>query len=208
MADLSNQSDLSIHPLTPNLLPDWLAFFDGDAFADNPGWAACYCHFFHADSSEKPFEEREGAENRAAACALLAAGQMRGYLAYAGGKLVGWCQAAPRLLIPNVQRDPRRAVDDADQAGAVVCFVIAQPFRRRGIARALLDAALDGFRREGLAIAEAYPLQHSTDDADNYHGPLALYLQAGFTRFRECEGFVIVRKDLRPEPDAPASLFG
>jgi GNAT superfamily N-acetyltransferase len=192
----------TVRAFTPELLPDWLAFFDHDAFADNPEWAPCYCTFFHADSAEKPFEERGGPENRAAACALLAAGRMAGYLAYAGGKVVGWCHAAPRLLIPNVQLDPRRAVDDAERVGAVVCFVIAAPYRRRGIARALLDAALDGFRRQGLAIAEAYPRQYSTDDADNYHGPLALYLQAGFEPFREAEGLTIVRMRLAAG-DAP-----
>ena len=159
MTDLSNQSDLSIHPLTPALLPDWLAFFDRDAFADNPDWAGCYCHFFHADYAEKPFEDRSGPENRAAACALLAAGRMAGYLAYAGGQVVGWCQAAPRRLIPNLQADERLAVDDLDQVGAIVCFTIAAPFRRRGLARMLLDAALDGFR------AKAWPSQRPI------HGP-------------------------------------
>lgn len=196
MTDLSNQSDLSIHPLTPALLPDWLAFFDRDAFADNPDWAGCYCHFFHADYAEKPFEDRSGPENRAAACALLAAGRMAGYLAYADGKPVGWCQAAPRRLIPNLQADERLAVDDLDQVGAIVCFTIAAPFRRRGLARMLLDAALDGFRGQGLAVAEAYPRTQATGDADNYHGPLALYLQAGFTPFRDCDNVVIVRKRL------------
>ena len=189
-------SQITLRELTPDLLPDWLAFFDHDAFADNPDWASCYCHFFHADSAVKPFDDLSGPENRAAACALIAAARMKGYLAYADGKPVGWCQAAPRWLIPNLQLDESLAVDDLDRVGAVVCFTIAEPYRRRGIAGALLEAACDGFRAQGLAVAEAYPRTNATDDAHNYHGPLALYLQAGFTVFRECEGFVIVRKDL------------
>ncbi len=189
-------SQITLRELTPDLLPDWLAFFDHDAFADNPDWATCYCHFFHADSTVKPFDDLSGPENRAAACGLIAAARMRGYLAYADGKPVGWCQASPRWLIPNLQLDESLAVDDLDRVGAVVCFTIAEPYRRRGIAGALLEAACDGFRAQGLAVAEAYPRTNATDDAHNYHGPLALYLQAGFTVFRECEGFVIVRKNL------------
>ncbi len=127
-------SQITLRELTPDLLPDWLAFFDHDAFADNPDWAACYCHFFHADSAVKPFDDLSGPENRAAACALIAAARLKGYLAYADGKPVGWCQAAPRVLIPNLQLDECLAVDDLDRVGAVVCFTIAEPYRRRGIA--------------------------------------------------------------------------
>ena len=100
------------------------------------------------------------------------------------------------MLIPNLQPDECLTADDADRVGAVVCFTIAEPYRRRGIATALLGAACDGFRAKGLAIAEAYPRTNATDDAHNYHGPLALYLHAGFTVFRECEGLLIVRKSL------------
>jgi GNAT superfamily N-acetyltransferase len=187
---------IDVRAVTPDLLTDWLTFFDRDAFADNPEWAACYCHFFHADSAEKPFEERDGPENRAAACALLAAGRLRGYLAYVDGQPVGWCQAAPRTLIPNLQRDERLAIDDLNEVGSVVCFTIAAPYRHRGIARALLDAALDDFRRLGLVVAEAYPRPQATGDANNYYGPLALYLQAGFAPFREVDHVTMVRKQL------------
>lgn len=37
---------LSLRPLGPSLLEDWLAFFDGDAFADHPEWGSCYCRCF------------------------------------------------------------------------------------------------------------------------------------------------------------------
>jgi GNAT superfamily N-acetyltransferase len=126
---------------------------------------------------------------------------MRGYQAYADGKPVCWRQAAPRLLIPNLQLDGSLAVDNLNRAGAAVCFTIAAPYRRRGIAGALLEAACAGSRAQGLAIAEAYMRTNASDDAHNYHGPLALYLQAGFTVFGECVGCVMVRKDLTSSSD-------
>ncbi len=42
---------MDIRELTPALAGDYLAFFDGDAFADNPDWASCYCRFFLWDGS-------------------------------------------------------------------------------------------------------------------------------------------------------------
>ena len=39
----------TIERLTPARRDDFLRFFDhehGPAFADNPEWAKCYCHFY------------------------------------------------------------------------------------------------------------------------------------------------------------------
>ncbi|MBL7137832.1 MAG: hypothetical protein ISS17_03550 [Bacteroidales bacterium] len=32
-----------IRPLNPDLIFDWLDFFDNRAFTDNPFWKSCYC---------------------------------------------------------------------------------------------------------------------------------------------------------------------
>ena len=79
-----------VRELTPELLPDWLAFFDHDAFADHPEWVGCYCHFFQADHTEKDRDVRTAEENRAASSTLILSGGLRGHLAYLEGKPVGW----------------------------------------------------------------------------------------------------------------------
>ena len=38
---------IEIHPVTAERIDDWVYFFDHDGFADNPAWAACYCHEPH-----------------------------------------------------------------------------------------------------------------------------------------------------------------
>jgi GNAT superfamily N-acetyltransferase len=187
---------LAVRRLTPELLDDWLHFFDGEAFADNPDWAGCYCYWFHADAAEKAWDARTAEENRAASASLIRAGRLSGYLAYLDGRMVGWCQAAPRTRIPNLAKDPALVVEDVDRVGAIVCFLVAAGARRRGVAGALLDAACDGFRAEGLWTAEAYPVKAAQGDAHNYHGPLALYLRAGFEPYREVDGIIMVRRPL------------
>lgn len=178
---------------SPELLTDYLRFFDQDAFADNPRWASCYCHFNHAPHHLKNWEARTADENRAAVSQLIRDGRMHGYLAYLGGKPVGWCNAASRAYMTTLQEDGEV---QTNRVGSIVCFVIAKPYRGQGIARRLLDAACDGFRRQGFEIAEAYPRQEAQNEAANYHGPLAMYLAAGFEPVREADGIVIVRKTL------------
>jgi ribosomal protein S18 acetylase RimI-like enzyme len=189
-------SRLLIHPLSPHRLPDFLTFFDGDAFVDNPHWASCYCHFYLADHRQVPWELRSAEENRAAVSQRIAAGRMQGYLGYLDGRVVAWCHAAPRLAIPNLQEDEQLQVDDLDQVGAIVCFLVAPAYRRAGIAASLLGTACAGLSQQGLAIAEAYPRINTQSDAANYHGPLQMFLEAGFETYREYPDFLIVRKQL------------
>jgi ribosomal protein S18 acetylase RimI-like enzyme len=89
--------------------------------------------------------------------------------------------------------DPR-----ADRIGAIVCFVVAKPHRGLGVAHHLLEAACEGFRQQGFEIVEAYPRKEAQGEAANYHGPLSMYLAAGFVPVRDAEGVVVVRKTLLP----------
>lgn len=196
-------SGFSVRRLDPSLLDDWLDFFDREAFADNPDWSGCYCQWFHADHEGEDWESRTADDNRRASIRMIGAGQLRGYLAYLDGRPVGWCQAAPRLLIPNIANDADLAAKDEDEVGSIVCFVVASAFRRQGVAALLLEAACAGFREEGLRIAEAYPSLTASGDAPNYHGPLALYLRAGFKPHRRLDTVMIVRRELAESPAVP-----
>jgi GNAT superfamily N-acetyltransferase len=185
---------IRIEPLSPAGLPDYLRFFDRDAFADNPDWASCYCMFFHFDGTGEDWERATGDENRAAKARLIKAGTARGYLAYDGERPVGWVNAAPRRLLPKL--DSFAPIDDADGVGDIVCFVVASDYRRQGVSSALLEEACRGFASDGLAIAEAFPPKHAEGDADQYRGPLSLYVGAGFAVHRELENHFLVRKRL------------
>jgi GNAT superfamily N-acetyltransferase len=189
-----SMTDFEIKPLTPELLPDFLAYFEGAAFADNPRWRSCYCQFLYVDHNQVKWAERTGDENRAAACERICSHRMQGYLAYRDGKVVGWCNAAPRTMLDAFADEPD---PDTQRLGQVTCFVVAPAHRRTGVAKALLQAACAGLKSQGLAIVEASPKPETTGDAENHYGPLSLYLAAGFSIHRKGEhGCVYVRKQL------------
>lgn len=191
------RSPIQIRPLAPERLADFLAFFDGEAFADNPQWASCYCQCFLVDHRRFSWKDRTAAQNRADACLKIGAGRMQGCLAYLDGKVVGWCNAGPWSLMTALHDEPD---PDADTLGEITCFVVAAPYRRRGVATALLAAACDGLREQGLAVVEAYARTDEASAAANHHGPLAMYLAAGFAIHRaDPDGSpgVYLRKPLR-----------
>lgn len=189
---------IQVRQLTPESLADWLSFFDNEAFADNPDWASCYCQFYHANHDERDWGERTGPENRNASIQLIQRGRLRGHLAYVDGKVVGWCQACPRTWVPNLDANPDFRSADAERVGSILCFLVAPAYRGSGVAQELLKAACLGLSGGGLEFAEAYPRSSAKSDASNYHGPLAMYLSAGFELHRELKDFLVVRKALTP----------
>ncbi|MEO7335491.1 MAG: GNAT family N-acetyltransferase [Caldimonas sp.] len=189
-----NRPTLEIRKLSPSLKDDFLAFFEGEAFRDNPKWASCFCQSLYIDHSTVDWQNRTGHENRAAACERICSDRMQGYLAYLDGKPVGWCNAAPRTMIDALADEPD---PDAERMGEITCFVVARPHRRSGVATALLHAACEGLKAQGLTLAEAMPNPQAADDAQNHHGPLSMFLAAGFEVHRtEADGQVRVRRSL------------
>ena len=184
----------TILALNAQTLPDFLKFFDTDAFADNPRWAFCYCQFLYVDHNLVTWKERSLEENRASACDRVSADRMRGHLAYVDGRVVAWCSAAPRQMMNSFddELDP-----DAEKIGMIGCFVVEKSYRRKGLARALLRAACDAFGEQGLAYVQALAQRDAASEAENHFGPLALYLSEGFVVHQEDDdGTVTLRRVL------------
>lgn len=185
--------DLTVQALTPEQIDDYLGYFDNDAFTDNPRWASCYCFFNQAPHHEKDWHERGAAENRAGASALIRRGELRGYVAYLGGKVVGWCNANARSKFTTFEQSD---VPEGDKVSMIVCFNVAPPYRGMGIARALLNAALAGLKDAGMETVYVFTRTDEADAAANHHGPLRMYLDAGFEKIQEREPFALLTKKL------------
>src|SRR5712671_2456857 len=175
-----------------------MAFFEGEAFRDNPKWSFCYCQCFYEDHSKVRWASRTAVENRECASRRIAEGRMQGLLAYREGQVVGWCNAAPRKLLHALDAEP---IANPEQVGTILCFLVAPSARGRGVATALLSAACGKLAAQGLLSVEANPRSSGTGAAENHFGPLRMYLAAGFTVHRtDADGSVWVRKELQPVP--------
>ena len=196
---MADAPEITIRRLTPERLDDYLAFFDGPAFADNPGWAACYCFFPYADEAGitdeggDAFLARPAEANRAAIIEAITSGRAEGYLAYAGGRVVGWISAGPRARYPRLAALP----GDSARTGVTPCFTIDPEWRRRGIARRLLETAIDGLRTDGMVRLEAGPYTSPGDDAHRYKGTIEFYESVGYERVADLPGGVtLMQRDL------------
>jgi len=185
-------ADITVHQATAECIDDWLRFFDHDAFAGNPDWASCYCLEPHApagpEQPEPPWRER-----RATMAGRLRGGTTFGYLAYVGGRPAGWVNASLRSeygLYRNVDPDG----PDPTLVIGVSCFVIAPPFRRHGVASALLDRVIADAAARGAAWIEGYPRNKSDEsDAGHFRGPRSVYDARGFKPIEVRERDTVMR---------------
>lgn len=190
---ISEIADVQVHPLTEDRVDDWLRFFDHDGFADNPDWASCYCLEPHVPATpEQP--ERAWRDTRATMADRLRGGATFGYLAYVDERPVGWVNASFRSnygLYRSVDPDgpdPRTVI-------GVSCFVIAPPFRRHGVASALLDRVIADALGRGALWIEAYPHNKPEDsDAGHFRGPRSMYEARGFEPIEMREQYAVMRR--------------
>lgn len=174
-ARLETIGEIDVVPVTPDRVDDVLAFFDHDAFADNPGWASCYC-MAHHEPDEAAWRERPWQQNRADLADRIRAGTTTGSLAYVDGRVAAWCNASPRREFP----EHRTGSAEDDTTGHVECFVVAPPYRGHGVARRLLAGALGALADAGCDAVEGRPVQHPRDEKQSYHGTVPLFEGAGF----------------------------
>jgi ribosomal protein S18 acetylase RimI-like enzyme len=183
-------SDVTVRAISPDQHDVVLHYFDMVAYADNPNWSRCFCMERLVDD----YESKTKQQNRESRSELIRSAKANGLVAYRLGRVVGWCHAAPKSELVNVEgtKDPK--------VGAIVCFVVAPDQRRQGVATTLLEAALEHLKKRGMTAVEAYPVVGEIDPTRwsqiNYMGPLPMFVKAGFEIVEKDADRAIVRRTL------------
>lgn len=174
--DQPGGESLEFHTLTRERWADF-----EELFGERGAAGGCWCMWWRL--TKRQFEAQKGEGNRRAMKAIVDAGRVPGILAYHKGQPVGWCSVAPRGEFPRLERSRILEPVDEKPVWSVVCFFVAKPYRRRGVAAGLLRAAVEYVRSRGGRIVEGYavePTKGKTPDLFAYHGLAAMFRSAGF----------------------------
>jgi len=178
---------LTFHPVTPQSWGDLVTLF-----GERGAIGGCWCMWWRSKRSD--FEKQKGEGNKKALKAIIDAGEIPGILAYAHGRPVGWCSVAPRETFPRLEGSRTLKRVDDHPVWSIVCFFIAKPYRRKGITRELIKAAISYAKERGARIVEAYPVEPKsgkTPDVFAYTGLASAFRKAGFIE-------VLRRSETRP----------
>ena len=181
-------------------------------FDTSGGPSACWCQRYRMRPRESwasvGAEELAVRLNQQTACGQPESTGTSGLVAYLDGEPAGWCAVAPRSAHPRLLRDCRvpwagRTEDKTDDTvWAVTCFVTRPAFRRRGISRALVRAAIDLARQSGARAVEGYPMlvkpgRQIPDGGmlQGLHvGSRSIFQAAGFTEVSHPTGLRVVMR--------------
>jgi len=161
-----------------------------------PQTDGCWCQFWHVRG--KAYWDGHGAGHRARLEEEIGSGAASALLAYEDDVAVGWCRSGPRASFERLEHSPRLARVDDEDAWAVVCFYVHPAEKRKGVASALLDAAVEHARTQGAAVVEGYPVRVGHMNIDAYTGYLPMFLEAGFEPVRDAGRRVFVRRTIKP----------
>jgi GNAT superfamily N-acetyltransferase len=152
--------------------------------------AQCYCQRYKLRPKESfasfPVEERADRLRQQTDCDHPGSGTASGLVAYLGGEPVGWCAVEPRDRYPGLIRNNRVPWVDRDEdksdasVWAVTCLLTRAGYRRRGVSRALVRAAVELARAGGARAVEGYPMTTRAIAEELHVGTYGTFTAAGF----------------------------
>jgi GNAT superfamily N-acetyltransferase len=201
-------------PAEPTIVPaNEASFEDLQAVFGTRGTAAiCQCQRYKLRPREAfakfPVEERAFRLRQQTDCGNPSARSTSGLVAYVDGEPVGWCAVEPRTAYEGLLRNNRvpwegRAEDKADDSvWAVTCVFTRAGFRKRGVSRALVRAAVGFARERGARAIEGYPMTTKDVIVEELNvGTEGTFAGAGFAEVsRPTKRRIVMRIDFEKGP--------
>jgi GNAT superfamily N-acetyltransferase len=169
-----------IVPLTPARFTDLAALFEEGG---DPKW--CWCTYYRVRGRSWANATPEGNRRELEGLAARdpADHSAPGLMAYREGRAIGWVSLGPRDDYDRLAHSKVLAPLDDVPVWSIVCFVVSRRARGKGVAAALLDAAISYARDHGCSALEAYPVdpgEGRISAASAFHGTLSMFERAGF----------------------------
>ncbi|MBK8025097.1 MAG: GNAT family N-acetyltransferase [Chloroflexi bacterium] len=180
-------SELMFHPLTPERWSDFETLF-----GEKGAYGGCWCTHWRIPRSQR--NKYEG--NRRAMEHMVRSEVVPGLLGYADGQAVAWCSVGPRTDYASLETSRLLKRVDDQPVWSIVCFFVTRSFRRQGIMRLAIRAAVEYALEHGAKIIEGYPIRVSEQMTapGGYMGLASAFDAEGFVEIaRVSETQTIVR---------------
>jgi GNAT superfamily N-acetyltransferase len=191
-----------IKKLSPELVNDYIEFFENSAFCDGSEFAGCYCTWYnwnddYENQRSKCCDEKKKSFKKDLAYHWILQGKLNGFLAYYNGVPIGWCNADDKQNYDRLSIDNNTETwvnsNYEDKILSIVCFIVSPNMRGKGVATALLKEVCSQAEKMNYQYIEAYPSDGGFS-ATNYHGQYSTYEKLGFQLVGNSKIGLVVRK--------------
>src|SRR5207245_11206047 len=108
-------------------------------------------------------------KNRRDKKSLVDDDRSHGVLLYDRESPIGWCAYGLKQEFPRIDngRNYRRMnlENDPEKLWRITCFFVDRDYRKKGVAKVALTAALSSIKAKGGRVVEAYPVTHKSAKA-------------------------------------------
>jgi len=181
--------ELRVFPLNADRKDD---FYEVHNEKHGSGW--CFCVAWWTITWDA-WSLRTAEENRQRREQLFEIGHYDGYLLYADGEPIGWCQCGLRDRLIKL-RDQYKLPRDTD-AWAITCFFIIPEYREIGLAHYFVGEILKDLKSKSVKYVQGFPKRGKNLSVDNvWTGPEGIFIKAGFELEQDHPAFPVYRKIL------------
>lgn len=198
--------NIEVKKLTPADVEEYIRFFDATPHDDHNPENTCYCVSWCSDDHRAMADYPSREERRKMAAEYVKSGKIQGYLAYADGRIVGWCNANTKTECLNcggwlfsMPQVSELEFDRSEKVKSIYCFLIAPDMKRKGIANQLLKYVCQDAADCGFDYVEAYPQKEAADERTFFWGFPDMYMKQGFSIYAETTDKYVMRKQLKKE---------
>ena len=160
-----------------------------DAFAalverNNGVFGGCWCIGFHPEGGSRELTAEQRRERK---LERVREGTTRAALVFDGDDCLGWCQFGSPNELPRIKSRAQYEKGQTTPADwRIACNFVGKGHRRRGVATAGLEGALDLIAELGGGVVEGFPEDAGSVPAGFlFNGALSTYERLGFTRDRK-----------------------
>lgn len=173
---------------------------DFESLFESPGAPKyCWCMVWRAVGEER--HNRDSKSRKAFMKRRVMGGVPVGIIGYLEGKPIAWCSIAPRPTYRPLG-GVEHGDEDPERVWSLVCFFVPRRLRGQGIARRLLEAAVDHARRMGAEVVEANPVEPGSPTY-RFMGYVSVFKEQGF---RQVGGAGTRRHVMRLELNPPRGI--
>jgi GNAT superfamily N-acetyltransferase len=189
---------LSTESARPEHGPALTALFERNA-------VSCNCQWWHFQGDKNDWLERcalQPALNREAFLQALATPGPHGVVATLESEAVGWLKltragAVTKLYEQRFYRGLPCFNNDRSRILTIGCLLVDEPWRKQGVAQALLARAIQVAAELEFGALEAFPRAGvALGDAEAWTGPLQMFLNAGFVVVEPHTAYPVLRRTL------------
>ena len=180
-------------PLTAATWPDLEAIFSARGCSVA---RSCWCMFYRKTGSVEwgtGDYAKVKEKNRKSLKSLADKGGQVGLVGYEDGVPCGWISFGPREDFARLANSTIMKPVDDKPVWSVICFVVPSEFRKQGVAKKLLAAAIAFCRKKKVKLLEGYPVDKAARQSDTsmWFGAKSMFDEAGFEEIAR-------RKSTRP----------